>query len=98
MNAAEMAKQIEARKDLLAAAVVARDCEDHPEYAERYDGHARAMHLQDTGYHLSFLAQAVGLRSRKLFSEYIHWVQGILARLGIAGEALADNLRNVGRE
>jgi methanogenic corrinoid protein MtbC1 len=80
------------RRDALAAALVAREFAAHPELEQRYGAIGRAKSLQDAGYHLAYLAEAVGSNDPVLFIDYVAWAKVMLARRGVLGADLAFHL------
>jgi methanogenic corrinoid protein MtbC1 len=63
-----------------------------PELETRYGKAGREKCLQDTRYHLSYLAEAILSQSPLLFSDYIGWAQQMLAARNIPAKDLAINL------
>lgn len=80
------------RRDALAAALVAREFAAHPELEQRYGAIARTKSLQDAGYHLAYLAEAVGNNDPLLFADYVAWAKVMLARRGVLAADLAFHL------
>lgn len=80
------------RRDALAAALVAREFAEHPELTQRYGAIAREKSLQDAGYHLGYLAEAVARGDTALFADYIGWAKVMLARRGVRASDLAFHL------
>src|SRR4051794_18295833 len=78
----ETGQLIEAQRRALAEAVVARQYELQPGLRQRYGDGGRAKCVQDTEYHLSYLAAAVTDSSPALFSDYIAWAKAVLAAFG----------------
>ena len=76
----------------IAGALVEREFARHPELAERYGKIGREKSLQDAGYHLSFLAQALALHNRAVFVDYIAWVKVMLSQRKVLAADLAFHL------
>lgn len=76
----------------LAEAVTALHYERRPELAERYGPAGRAKCLQDAGYHLAYLSEALASSSPDLFADYVAWAKVMLEGRGISAEDLAGNL------
>jgi methanogenic corrinoid protein MtbC1 len=76
----------------LAADLVNREFARHPELVQRYGRIGREKSLQDAGYHLSFLAQALALDNQALFIDYIAWVKVKLAQRKVLAGDLAFHL------
>lgn len=76
----------------IAAALVEREFARRPELAERYGRIGREKSLQDAGYHLSFLAQALALNNQALFVDYIAWAKVMLGQRKVLASDLAFHL------
>lgn len=87
------ATAIAARRAALATATVADDYARRPAYLARYGADGRVRYVQDAGYHMAFLADAVATKSPALFADYIGWAKVLLAQLGVPSEDLAESLR-----
>lgn len=84
MSPAEGAGQeILGRRREIAEALVAREFARHPELDARYGAIAREKSLQDAGYHLEYLANALAFGSEKLFVDYVAWARLMLAHRGV---------------
>ena len=79
-------------KPALAAALVEREFARHPELVARYGAIAREKSLQDAGYHLDCLAQAVAAGNPALFADYVGWAKVVLARRGVLAADFAFHL------
>jgi signal transduction histidine kinase/ActR/RegA family two-component response regulator len=88
----ETGRLIEAQRRALAEAVVARQYAVQPGLRERYGEGGRAKCVQDTEYHLAYLAAAVAYSSPALFADYIAWAKAVLAAFGVGPEDVAKNL------
>src|ERR1044071_5674839 len=85
----------------LAEAVTARRYELNPNLERRYGPAGREKCLQDSNYHLSYLAEAVGSALPSLFADYVAWAKVMLEARGVPASDLARNLevmRDVVRE
>lgn len=85
-------RAISQNKPALAAALVEREFSRHPELVARYGAIAREKSLQDAGYHLDCLAQAVAAGNPALFADYVGWAKVVLARRGILAADFAFHL------
>lgn len=95
-------KAIARHKPAIAAALVEREFARHPELSARYGPLGREKSLQDAGYHLDCLAQAVAAGNPALFSDYVGWAKVVLVRRGILAadfafhlECMDDALRDI---
>ncbi len=83
---------VAARRAELAERLVAREFERHPALAQRYGAAARAKSLQDAGYHLAHLAEALAHDRPALFVDYVAWARIVLAQRGVVAADLAFHL------
>ncbi len=88
----EAGQTIEAQRPALAEAVVSRQYELQPELREQYGEGGRSKCVQDTEYHLAYLAAAVKFSSPALFTDYIAWAKAALAAHGVGQEDVECNL------
>ena len=86
------AKYILAHRQALAQAVVARQYDRQPELRQRYGEAGEAKCVQDTEYHLAYLAAAVMFSSPALFKDYFRWVKTVLTVRNISLEDVDNNL------
>jgi methanogenic corrinoid protein MtbC1 len=83
---------IDARRDALAEAATARQYELQPQLAAHYGAAGRAKCLQDAGFHLSYLTEAIATSQPFLFADYIAWAKVMLEGRGIPACHLVQNL------
>jgi methanogenic corrinoid protein MtbC1 len=76
----------------IAEELVERQFAAHPELAERYGPSGRRKCLEDAGYHLSYLADAMDAGQPLLFASYVGWAKVMLGKRGIPLEDLASYL------
>ena len=76
----------------LATALVDREFARHPELAQRYGKAGREKSLQDAGYHLAFLAQALALNNQGIFLDYIAWTKVVLGQRKVLASDLIFHL------
>jgi MerR family transcriptional regulator, light-induced transcriptional regulator len=89
---AQVRRAIMTRRDVLAEAITDRQYIVQPELGMRYGDQGRVKCVQDTRYHLDYLAQAIEVGSPTLFTAYIGWAKVMLAGRGIPPEDLALHL------
>ncbi|MGY0711557.1 cobalamin B12-binding domain-containing protein [Azospirillum argentinense] len=80
------------RREELARAVVAIQFERWPALYARYGEAGRERCVEDVGFHLLYLAEAVASDSPALFREYVAWVKILFAGIGIPDEELGESL------
>ncbi|MGZ3388193.1 MAG: ATP-binding protein [Isosphaeraceae bacterium] len=88
----EAGKALEAQRRALAEAIVARQYQIQPGLWERYGQGGQATCVQDTEYHLSYLATAVTYSSPVLFIHYIAWAKALLTTYGVEKVDVEANL------
>ena len=104
----QVSEALSTRRPVLAAQMVALDFVRHPELEQRYGVAGRDRCLEDAGYHLAYLAQAIAADSVALFVDYVGWAKVTLAKrdfpardlgglLEIMKESLQQELRIGGR-
>jgi MerR family transcriptional regulator, light-induced transcriptional regulator len=76
----------------IALTLVEREFARHPELEQRYGKIGREKSLQDVGYHLSFLAQAVSLNNLAVFIDYVAWAKVMLSQRKVLASDLAFHL------
>jgi MerR family transcriptional regulator, light-induced transcriptional regulator len=79
----------------VAQKAVARDYSRRPALLARYGERGRAAYLQDTQFHLSYLADAISFGRPSIFTDYLGWVVEVLLARGFATEELIENLKCV---
>jgi MerR family transcriptional regulator, light-induced transcriptional regulator len=81
--------------ETIAQSAVARDYARRPALLAKYGERGRALYLQDTRFHLSYLADAISFDRPSIFKDYLGWVTDVLAARGVASEELIENLKCV---
>ena len=79
----------------IAQALVAREFLLHPELEKRYGQKGREKCLEDAGYHLAYLAEAVEAENPELFADYVSWVKVMLCCRGITQSDLLRQLESL---
>ncbi len=87
----EVSRMLDAQRSALAERIVARIYDRHPGVCKP-EGEGRAKSLQDVGYHLSYLADAVAVADPSLFIDYTVWAKVLFAGLGLPKDALVVTL------
>lgn len=84
-----VSKALNARRSELAAALVARGFGLDMEPKQHAGKPVGAQLLEDTGFHLAYLTQAIAANSTDLFANYIGWAKIMLANRGVPAAYLA---------
>jgi MerR family transcriptional regulator, light-induced transcriptional regulator len=74
---------------------VALELDRNPEIVQIYGESVRTRMLEDTGYHLAYLAQAIAVESVELFGAYISWARVMLAKRGVPEKYLNSLLASM---
>ena len=64
-----------------------------PALWERYGEKGKKKCLEDNEHHLKQLITATDLGQSKFFTDYAHWLNGILVKHGMSTKHLIDNFR-----
>ncbi|MEO6742694.1 MAG: cobalamin-dependent protein [Chthoniobacteraceae bacterium] len=88
----QVSETLTERRAELTAQMVAREFARHPELEQRYGKIGREKCLQDAGYHLAYLAQAIAADDPSLFGNYIGWAKVMLSKRGVPEKDLGGLL------
>ncbi len=97
MNPSAVGGWIQSHKEDLAKKILDRQLLDYMIEDRDRINEKRDKCLEDIGYHLSYLANALDKDSLLLFEHYVIWVRKLFQNLGISISSLADNLKATGR-
>jgi MerR family transcriptional regulator, light-induced transcriptional regulator len=78
---------------ILAREITSEHFHRHPELDERYRQKGRERCIEDTAYHLHYLAEAIAADSPSLFTSYLGWAKIMLSARGIPPADLVSHLR-----
>jgi len=89
-----------AERLLVAADPISREVMEafyarHPDWRERYGPAGYQRGLEDTVFHMRFLASAVQLESPYAFGEYVGWARTVLSSRGIKGRFLTETVEDI---
>jgi methanogenic corrinoid protein MtbC1 len=85
-------QSVHARRAELAQAIVARHYARQPSVWARYGDAGREKSIRDTGWHLSYLEEALAAGEPSLFVEYVAWSQSLFEGLKLPPGTLAMTL------
>lgn len=88
----DVSRKIRDNSRQYASAVIDRQWDQYPELARRYDSLGREKCLDDTVFHLNYLADALKVDEMDLFIEYLKWVKVLFSHLHIPAEDMVKNL------
>lgn len=81
------------KRDTIAEQVVEMQYGQYPEYWKQFGAEGKRINIRDAGYHLSFLAEAVTMEDREIFTDYVEWVRQLLAGHGFSDEVMINTLK-----
>ncbi len=84
---------IDEQREILANTVIKKDYADRPELMERYGEKGKKHYLQDTVYHLTYLAEAIASEHPSIFASYVAWAKVLLSNVNIPIEEFVLNLQ-----
>ena len=87
-----IANIIHSLKSSLPNRVLQKHFEIDPQLKQSYNQQQIDHYLQDTSYHLSYIAEAVSANEPVLFCEYMKWLKTFFTGLGIADKGIIANL------
>ncbi len=79
----------------LARAVTDQTWRDEPDLETKYGKSGYEKCLQDSGYHLDYLSQAISHSSKILFTDYVRWARVMLAERNVPADDLLKNLKTL---
>ena len=91
----QVSEALRSQSSALALQMVNREFARHPELEQRYGKIGREKCLQDAGYHLDYLAQAIAADSTDLFIDYIGSAKFMLAKRNIPATDLANMIETM---
>lgn len=85
----QISSLISSSKNQIAASVV--DQFWRPELEERFGATGREKTIEDVGYHLAYLSEAIAVDSITLFIQYLLWTTSVLEGLNISRRDLIES-------
>lgn len=85
-------QRIRELKSTLPSLILEKQFEIQPKLKELYTERHRLLYLEDTRYHLSYLAESVAANELILFTEYLSWAKTFFSSLPIDENDLILNL------
>jgi methanogenic corrinoid protein MtbC1 len=77
----------------LAEAIVQRQYALQADCWAQYVEDGREKSIRDSGYHLTYLSQALSVSDPSLFANYVAWTKALFAGLGFPDRVLVDTLK-----
>jgi methanogenic corrinoid protein MtbC1 len=91
----DIAEALAKKKSLMAEEITAEYFRRRPEMLARWGEVGKRRCMEDSAFHLSYLAEAVRFDSPELFVDYIGWAKILLHSLRISESDLRENLELV---
>ena len=82
-------------REALAEFITGRQFSEKPELERKYGKTGREKTLQDAGYHLAYLSEAIRADCETIFNSYLEWVRVVLETRSVPPEVLFDHLKYV---
>ncbi|HVH43320.1 MAG TPA: hypothetical protein VM925_13285 [Labilithrix sp.] len=86
------ARELQDASGRLAEIAVRLFAASRPDDVARWGARGRELCLEDAGYHLAYLADALALDRPAVFVGYVTWIDGFLRRRNVGGEHLRTML------
>ncbi|MBT2638219.1 MULTISPECIES: hypothetical protein [unclassified Bacillus (in: firmicutes)] len=81
--------------DLIIEEVTDGIYRDYPILFEKYGERGRQKCKEDNEHHIKYLQTAASMDEEKYFTDYAHWLNGILTSRGMKTEHLIDNFQRL---
>lgn len=91
----ELAERLRALKSTHAVEITEELLRRNPTWLERFGEDARVKGIQDSAYHIDFLASAIQTGAPNAFSEYARWATRVLASRGMEPRLISESLRAI---
>jgi methanogenic corrinoid protein MtbC1 len=92
MSRAKIKEYILENRESLVEKIMAEQMELMPELKEKYNSAMIAKSKSDSSHYLNYLAQAVFIDEKKIFSNYYNWLHTVLKERGIGKDLLNKHL------
>jgi MerR family transcriptional regulator, light-induced transcriptional regulator len=90
-----IAQELRSLAGSVAQTAVARDYSRRSALLAKYGERGQATYLQDTQFHISYLADSISFDRPSIFRDYLGWAAEVLLARGVATEELIENLKCV---
>ena len=90
-----MSAVLRLHRESTAVAATERFLRRHPDWLTRYGDRARTRGVEDTTFHIDFLAGAVEAGREEAYADYTRWVVRVLAARGIAASFVVESLQDM---
>ncbi len=87
-----IAGKIHSLKSTLPRQIMEKHFEQDPKLKQDYNQQKIEHYLQDTEYHLSYIAESIAAEEPVLLCEYMKWLKTYFTGIGIADKGIVENL------
>ena len=70
---------------------------ENPFWQERFGERGRRKAEEDSGYHVSYLVQALSASDPRIFTKYARWLQTVLVSRGMCTRHIVENFERLAR-
>ncbi len=88
----EINRIINQNSEALAQKVVELQYKYSPEYWDKFGEEGKSKSIRDAAYHLPFLAEAILLEEKEIFTDYIKWVRILFREINLDEKILVETL------
>lgn len=88
----QIKQQLLDRTTDLAEQIVELQYQKQPEFWKPYGSKGRALSVRDAGYHIPFLASAIELNDKGVFTDYVAWVKKLFQGLNFPDHVMITTL------
>lgn len=92
MDRVSLASRLENQKSYFAKLITHEQWRENPKLNQIYGTDGYAKSVQDTEYHLSYLAQSIAVENPQIFIHYIEWLKVLYKSLKIPLDLLKESL------
>ena len=90
-----LAEKLRAQKGEISVVASSDFLDRHPDFLVRFGERARVHYIEDTVFHLDFLAGAIETGSEQPFIEYARWTMRMLQARHISPDCVAENFTDI---
>lgn len=89
----QTAQRIKSLNTAIPMKLLEKQFELQPEMKRKYGERQIRLHLEDTAYHMQYLAESISADEQILFDEYLGWAKTFFANLPVTDEEIILNLK-----
>lgn len=89
----QTAQKIKSLNKEIPMKLLEKQFELQPDMRRKYGQRQIQLHIEDTNYHLQYLAESISANEQVLFDEYLGWAKTFFANLPVTDEEIIMNLK-----